>query len=247
MPPANQAFITLHPVPCKVAGNAFLLPVSDFPVPEKELSCLRKFLRELIDLVLRKSGLSSKLFIQVAPLHLGGGLGRFAEHSRIWNAKMGLGVWPDREPPAIWTQEEFLNLGPDERPRRLMHQVFLINGPPDLRLQAREIMLGLGTVLEILTADGTRQLLERGKEVLLPPIKDPSFRCFPYYVPLLDRKTLQAAGDSQLLEAWLCGAFVYVRESVEDNGILIVSRETMSPILASLGGQPCPSGWNVAC
>jgi hypothetical protein len=232
--PFEKNSILLQAIPWKLDGDAFLLPVSGFPVPDAELTHLRTFLRNLSGAILRNQSLSLEVFVQVAQLSVGDGIARFSAHSREWKAKMGLGVWPDRQPPTIWTKEEFLELGPDERPRRLVHQLFRIGGTTDVRQSAHDCMLGIGVVMNIITRDETKALLEKGKAALFPHITDPSFRSFSYYLPLLDRNSL-LAGNAQQLDNWLCGSSFYIRESFEDKGILIASRDRLKPVLDGLG------------
>jgi hypothetical protein len=88
--------------------------------------------------------------------------------------------------------------------------------------------------MNILTRDDTKTLLEKSKAALFPPITDPSFRSFSYYLPLLDRNSL-LAGNPQQLEGWFCGSSLYIRESFEDKGVLIAAREKLKPILDGLG------------
>jgi hypothetical protein len=232
--PPEKNSVLLQTIPWKFDGDALLLPVSGFPVPENELTKLRTFLRNFTAAYMRHQHLSLEVFVQVAQLSIGDGIARFSAHSSEWKAKMGLGVWPDRQPPTIWTKEEFLELGPEDRPRRLVHQLFRIGGTTDVRQSAHDCMLGIGVVMNILTRDDTKTLLEKSKAALFPPITDPSFRSFSYYLPLLDRNSL-LAGNPQQLEGWFCGSSLYIRESFEDKGVLIAAREKLKPILDGLG------------
>lgn len=234
---AEQRHLTLERISWKLSGDAFLLPVSGFPIPSDELKSVREFLAKLGSTVVGTSRLSVEVFLQVAQLHIADGISRLTSHGRKWMPKIGLGVWPDREPPTIWKADEFMDLGPDERPRRLLYQVFRVGASLESRDNAREMMLGLGTVIQIITADDTQALLLKGRSRLLPLIIDPSFRSFPYYIPLLDRKGLLSANSPEELEGWLCGAEVYLRESTEDSGILILARDSLGPIISSLGGE----------
>ncbi|HEY6370007.1 MAG TPA: hypothetical protein VIX37_05470, partial [Candidatus Sulfotelmatobacter sp.] len=167
-------------------------------------------------------------------LHIGDGSARFSQHGREWMPALGLGVWPDREPPTLWTKQYFQSLTGDENPRPLMYQVYrLTAGSKD---KARNTMLGLGTVLQIMTRDNADAVLERMRAQLRAPIKHPSFTSFPFYVPLLEGKSVGGIPDERL-QAWCCGASVYLRESVEDRAILIASSEPVTPMLRELGGQ----------
>jgi hypothetical protein len=49
------------------------------------------------------------------------------------------------------------------------------------------------------------------------------------------------------LEAWFCGASVYIRESQEDGGILIAGDCNLKNILAGAGAEPAndqQTAWN---
>ncbi len=43
--------------------------------------------------------------------------------------------------------------------------------------------------------------------------------------------------DTVELKSWLCGASIYIRESPEDSGLLIISAESLEPILKALGAE----------
>jgi len=116
-----------------------------------------------------------------------------------------------------------------------MDQVLQITSSQEVAEEASNVLLGRGTVVQMLTPLGV-QLLEKTREVLLAPIKDPSFTCFPFYVPLLENKSLSGDMANQL-EEWLGGAAIYLRESAEDKCILIVSREPLETMLRSIGAE----------
>jgi hypothetical protein len=244
---AERGAIGLRTIPAPPPWEAFLLPVSGFPVPEQELSPVRGWLVKLTAALAKEWGLSVEVLIQLSQLHLGDGTVRLSDHGREWLPAVGLGVWPDREPPTLWTPEYFGSLGPGEMPRPAMYQVLRITTEPESRKNARNVMLGLGTILQILTPDDSETLLHKTRAVLHPPIKDPSYTCFAFYVPLFEAVSLRAATAEQL-DKWFCGASVYIRESSEDTGILISSRQPLGPILQRLGGRPEPepeSGWRI--
>jgi hypothetical protein len=219
--------------------------VPAFPIPKQNLTVFTNFLGNLTAAAAEVWKLRSELFIQLEQLHEAASRSLFSEHAREWIPEVGLGVWPDRDPPAGWTREEFMNAGPEERLRPLMYQVFRITTSLPTKDHARNLMLVFGPVLEILTSD-SEAFLSKTKAVLVSPIKDPSYACYPFYVPLLEGKTLTAATGEQL-EAWLSAATIYIRESFEDQGILIASREPLTRILKELGGEfeERPAAWRI--
>lgn len=235
---------TLAPRPCEV----WVVPAK-FPVPEPDLAPLRDFFARFSDAAGRTLGLTSEVFLQFAQLQVGDRAAVLTEHGRAWLPQQGLGVFPDRKPPTIWTVEECLDVEPGPR-SVLVHQVFHVQAGPEASRDARDRMLGAGVVVQIMTAEGAEALLRRGREVLLPPIREQTFRAFPLYIPLLEKRSFTGAKAPQVSD-WLCGAAVYIRESAEDNAMLIVSREPLAPVLRQLGGvfddrerpvwrMPCP-------
>ena len=216
--------------------EAYLCPVSGFPFRGEEATRLLSLFERIRLSFDRDRRLNHEVFIQVEQFDNNDGRALFAANAKDWLPELGLGVWPDRDPPAAWTQEEFRSLSPGNRIRPLMFQVLQITTTAQAKRSAIEMLFPFGSLLEILSEGSSETLFEKTAEVFLPPIKDPSFTCFPYYIPLLEAKTL-AGAEQQQLEEWFRGLTLYVRESFEDNGILIASREPLTPIVEQLGGR----------
>ncbi len=174
--------------------------------------------------------------MQLNQLHLDDGVQRIGDHGREWIPQVGLGVWPDRPAPTMWTMDDFKELGVGEKPRELMYQVLRVTTTPAARESAQNVMLGLGAVLQILVPDSNDLFLARSGKFLLAGIQDAAYTCFPFYVPLVQISTLTNATASEL-NLWMCGCSIYIRESPEDMGILIASRQPLNPLLEKLSGK----------
>jgi hypothetical protein len=72
------------------------------------------------------------------------------------------------------------------------------------------------------------------KELFLGFIQDRVFRIFPWYVPLIEKAALVEPMEP-LASSALRGISLYIRESPEDGGILIVSAQPLAEIFAQLG------------
>jgi len=212
--------------------EGYLIPVSGFPVPDEELLGVREVLHAFTGWLARDPRLLTEVFVQMAQLHVGDGSERLSSHGREWLPALGLGVWPNRPAPTLWTREDFENLGPGEAPRTIMFQVFRITAP-GAAPAAREQMLGLGTVLQMMFYDSPGSSMASMREVLLKPIQDRAYTCFPFYVPLLDVDAVSGA-SAEHLDEWCGGAQVYVRESAEDCGILLLSKLPLRPVVPGL-------------
>jgi hypothetical protein len=219
------------PVPCE----AFLVPVSGFPMQDWEARRYRVLISRLTEMASRRWDLSVEVFVQFAQLSLGDAAARFSSHVREWVPTLGLGIWPDRTPPSLWTQDEFMDLGMSETPRKVSYKVLRVTTQKG-RDEAPEAMLGLGTIVQIMVPRARNVFLTNTRIVFLPTIKEPMFRKSAFYLPLIDRGTLEKAVDNDLL-TWLCGGAVYIRESTEDSALLILSREPLAPVLHELGGK----------
>jgi hypothetical protein len=215
--------------------RAAVIPLSTFPAPEEELAVVRGFLGNLVRLLVDRHHGSLDTFLQLTQLHLGDGSQRVSAHGREWMPSMGLGVWPDRDAPHGWTNDELQSLVPGETLRPMMDIVLRV-GVQNKGNDARDVMLGLGTVLQFVVSDPD-QFLRAARALLWPPIKDPSYTAFPFYVPLFELRAVSGASESDL-EKWLCGARAVIRESPEDSGILIVSDESLDAALRQAGAAP---------
>jgi hypothetical protein len=242
---------------CSVSGkmidlappwDAILIPVSKFPIPIEELPGITNVVEVITRKLTGAPNMSGEIFVQVEQSDDPAFRTVYSQHAREWIPEVGLGVWPDREPPISWTQEEFKHLLPGQKPRTLMHQVLWVSAGPEVKIQAARAMLPFGPLLQIMVTGPGETFLQKATSILLPPITDRTFTCYPFYVPLLEVRSL-ARATSEQLEAWLCGASLYIRESFEDNGILIVSRDPLRPILEGLGAQLEPGAeavWRIS-
>src|SRR5579864_5945651 len=79
--------------------QVLLLPVSAFPIKEEELAPIRDFLQKFTAAASRRWDLTSEVFIQVEQSDEPTGRALYVQHARRWIPEIGLGVWPDREPP----------------------------------------------------------------------------------------------------------------------------------------------------
>jgi hypothetical protein len=216
--------------------DAWLAPVSGFNTPEQESARVHSVVAAIRDSLIDSWRLNHEAFIQLEQFEDKQARAIFAAKAREWLPEIGLGVWPDRPPPAAWTKEE-LSAPPGERIRPLMFNVFQISTSVAARRSAVATLFRFGSMLEVLSRGSAAWLFEQMTAVLKRPIVDPSYTCFSYYVPLLEAKSIQSATRKQLDE-WCSGIDLYMRQSFEDKGVLILSRESIVPALTKLGGAP---------
>jgi len=209
---------------------------SKFPADPDDLALASGLVGKIIAAVCQGRKLNLEVFAQLLPLAAIQQMPRMTSHAPEWQPIAGLGIWPDREPPTSLTGADLMKLIPGQRPRTAKYKLCRISASEKAREQAWSSLLGTGALLLVLTPDDSAAFLKKSKDVLFPPIKDEAFRHSAFYVPLLECKSFDSARPEQL-QSWFCGASLYIRESTEDHGVLIASREPLRPILESLGGR----------
>lgn len=231
--------VAVRSLPCPAPAGAILLPVSGYPAIAAErvsgLDIMVKFSRTLA----ARRALSSEMFIHITPSKNPSAGAMISRNAREWGPQIGLGVWAAHRPPTLWTKEDFADLDPGQLPRDVIYPTFRIGKGHAANEHARATMFGTGAVLEVLTPDSGPVLMQRGTDLLLPAIHEPALRGFSYYLPLLDAASIATVAYEQL-QAWLCGGLAYLRESVQDGGLLVIAMEPIVPILEALGAAPDP-------
>jgi hypothetical protein len=213
--------------------EAYLLSVSGFPIPEPERAHILQFVAALADVLESVHAFRSVVFLQANHLHLDDAYQRFQRNARAWMPELGVGIWPDRGPIRPWTRDEFEQLEPCDEMRSVIDQVFRITAPAPERRNAWTSMIGAGTVLLMLTPGSESELLKRANQLLTPLAQHPAFPSFRLHAPLLDIRSVER-GEAADLEEWTCGATCYVRESIEDGGVLLLFRPPVDSFLAEI-------------
>ena len=147
-------------------------------------------------------------------------------NARIWQPEIGLGVWPEQAPPTTWTKEEFLAAAPGTL-RPVMYRIFRVQTEdPSAQTSAWQTMLGSGALLRVATTN-PNAFLSATTTFLQPKIEDVSLESFPFYVPLLTAAGLAHPHPAFAVEldTLLPVAVGYMRESQEDGGLLVLSRQ----------------------
>ncbi len=145
----------------------------------------------------------------------------FQNEARRWMPEFGMGVWLHGEAPATWTADEFLDAEPGTL-RPVIDRVIRVARTPEAQRGAWDALLGSGALLRTLSADA--RFLPGATAVLKPTIADRSLTGFPFYLPLLRAGELDRARPvyDEPLEEYLPGVYAYLRESVEDGGMLLL-------------------------
>lgn len=195
---------------------------------------MTEFLEELVSFFVARRGYYHESFIQMGQARDQQTSHLFSDHAREWIPEMGLGVWPSRPAPRMWKMEDIEDMDPEKGMGTVMHSLFRVTADEKARLNAMSVMLGTGSSLQILSAVENKILLRDLKEAFLGFIQDRVFRIFPWYIPLLERANCGAAPEP-FLTIIMRDISLYIRESPEDQGVLILSVQPLTALLAQLG------------
>jgi hypothetical protein len=194
----------------------------------------RAFLQELVSHFTARLGCGHESFIQIGQVREQEATRLFADHARDWIPGTGLGVWPHRPAPRMLKMEDMENIESASGTGPLLNSVFRVTAHANAKLDAMTTMLGTGCGLQLVSHVESAVLLRDLKEFFLGFIQDRVFRIFPWYVPLIE-KAMLAESMGPFTASVLRGMPLYIRESPEDGGILIVSAQPLAEMFAQLG------------
>jgi hypothetical protein len=202
---------------------------------------VREFLGELVSYFTARLGYHHESFIQIGTTSDRAAARLFSENAREWIPETGLGVWPHRPAPRIWTMQDMEDLDPNSGMPTLLHSLFRVTADANVRLTAMTTIVGTGCGVQLVSRAESAVLLRDLKELFLAFIQDRVFRIFPWYVPLIERAVLIEPLEPLVVDA-MRGISLYIRESPEDGGILIISPQPLSDIFAQLGCKQVEHG-----
>ncbi|HZU08617.1 MAG TPA: hypothetical protein VFA02_01840 [Pseudacidobacterium sp.] len=217
--------------------DAALVETGRFPDHEETPEFVRNELRPWLRKLAHEHSLQPAAWIQGADLHEGNAADLVRKHGAQWIPETGLGVWPDREPPRLWSAEDFHELDPGQKIRPMMYTVFHVSGGTEASEHALSTLAGSGTLIYALLASAPEEFHRNATERFLPEIREEALRGYPFYMPLLDIHSLQTGlSNPDTFHSWMGTARVYVRESAEDRGILLISgiRNALRDFLESI-------------
>jgi hypothetical protein len=224
----------LNPVPVFQPWEAFTLPLEGFPLPEDQREDLRAWIGQLVSsLALQHRQIMPATWIEMSQIHHDNGARVLAANARAWKPDMGLGIYPDRESPRLWTKSDFLDRAWDEALPDFMLTVSHVADQQSTE-HARDTMLGRGVVTHLLLEKPADAFHAEARAFLLPRIREEAFRCYPFYLPLLRRSSVEKV-DPQVLFQWLGCAAVYIRECFDDKEILLLSRIPLEAHFKAIG------------
>lgn len=175
------------------------------------------------------SSLKCEAFVQVTET------GRFGSAAiRELGASMddyGLGIYPEMEPPRTWNRSDFERMTLNDKMPPLFFEIMRASSARIGAIAAvREKFLGTGSYSEAYCPP-TVDFYGRATALFKPQIKNRTARMFPYHAPILRRRAVEVASSTDL-EWWMCGSQLYVRETLEEDGVLLLYRKETEAIIS---------------
>jgi hypothetical protein len=158
----------------------------------------------------------------------------------MWMPEQGVAVIPHLPPPHVPTLGEIESIDP--RCLAPNGTGFLPDIVPELvfhiadeggREEARRTMGGHGALNVFLSRLQESELHQCWKDLFGKRVTDHLFRAMPLFIPLFGIRSFQNVPEDEIM-AWLESFDLYIGESVEDKGILIVARESLDVVIANL-------------
>ena len=209
--------------------RAWLLPLPSLPMPQDRFQVYQEGLRTFAEEVGRSLPMREALGLQLWKLSGKHGGDLLQRHLDRWKADLGFGIWPNRPAPTGWNEDSIQDAAAavyrGDEPALPMHRMLLFKMEDITTLRdALQQMGGFGAAVHMFTRATVDEIRQRGREEFLPRVADQRFRGGKVYLPVLDVESVRAAQSSAELDRWLCAVDIYVRESAEDRGLLVLSK-----------------------
>jgi hypothetical protein len=202
---------------------------------------MRRFLVDLVSYFVMRKGCAHESYVALHQVRERQVIELFADHAPHWLPEAVLGVWTHLPAPRMMTAEALMEMDPHSRTGSRVHTLFRITTGVTACLDAMVTMAGTGTGIQIVSQVEAEKLLGNLKDLFLGFIQERLFRIFPWYVPLLTMKSLEEP-ISLLTEQAFANIALYIRESPEDGGILIVPAQPLAEILVQIGCEQIEFG-----
>ncbi|NYF78653.1 hypothetical protein [Granulicella arctica] len=210
--------------------HAYLVPLPKLPLAIEKRPELLQYMQQFLKILSAEMTYERSVFLQLDELHQDNAIRNISRYGRQWSPQMGLGLLPEAPPPRYWTTEDLLERDYTSTIPALMHSVMHLDTDNAGTKSACEVMTGTAGLIQVLHTCNAAQLLQGWFDVFQPTIQEEGLAAYPLYLPLISG-TCIANCTSENLDRWMADAQIYIRESAEDKGILILSRFNLEKLL----------------
>jgi len=228
--------VILKPCGSSSLGETYLIPAPTGLRPDSYDS-VRRFLNELISHFATGGDYFHESYVALHQTRSRETIELFTDHAPKWLPETVLGVWTHLPPPRMMTSEALMELDFKPSGDARMHMLFRVTTGPDACFDAMMTMAGTGTSIQIVSQIETEELLLNWRDLFLEFIQERIYRIFPWYIPLLRMESMEEP-IAALTGRALTNVVLYIRESPEDGGLLVLARKPLEEIFLRIGCLP---------
>ncbi len=215
--------------------QGLLLTTETLPLVEKARAPLQKLCGEITRLFTIDLNMRHHLLFQTWNLSSLSGANIISGNVKDWQLQVGNGIWPHRNQTDGWTEEMMVNAAAavfkGEEPELPMTKLLLVGANNSEKLRAASLMRGFGVQIQLFSELGIKTVASKATAEFSSRLRSAGAPEPIFLIPLLDCAGVLAANSDDQLSTWLCGAEIYMRESVEDKGVLIVARTAVTELV----------------
>jgi hypothetical protein len=115
-----------------------------------------------------------------------------------------------------------------------MHSAIHLDTEEPGLLHACQTMTGTAGLIQVLHQAPVSQVITSWYNTFQPTIQEEGLAAYPLYLPILSATSLTGQ-KFEVLDEWMGKADIYIRESMEDKGILLLSRKSLDEALEKTG------------
>lgn len=221
-PPVLQAL----ELPAAAPFRAYRISLEGLPLKLEARPWLRNTIADLILRTRKSSSLHLSVWLLLDELHKDNAIREISRNGRKWKPDIGIGVRPEGPPPRYRTSGDFLDRDYDSPIPTFVHTVIHLDADPPSLQHACEVMTGTGGLIQVLHLKPVSEVRSEWYRLIQPTIMEEGLAAYPLYFPLLSTKSF-AVPATGILERWMSNVEIYIRESAEDQGILIFSKKPL--------------------
>jgi hypothetical protein len=228
--------VTLEERDSSALGECYLLP-APLGLRPNSYDAMRRFLVDLISHFIVHRGCVHESYVALHQTRARATNELFQDHARDWLPEAVLGVWTHLPPPRMMTAEDLMEMDSSLSESIRMHTLFRVTTGVPACMDSMTTMAGTGTGIQVVSQMGAERLLNNWKDLFLDFIQERIYRIFPWYIPLLRLQSVEEP-IADLSSQALASTLLYIRESPEDGGLLILSREPLEELFLRMGCLP---------
>lgn len=216
--------------------HAAVVPTGDMPMPGAGRAAFAETVDRLVSSLQSLPSVERSVYLNVQELYRENNIRLIAEHGKLWGPEMGVGVYPDAPPTKDWTEIDSMDRDYGTPLPVMKHTVAYLETSDAGAANACAVMAGMGALVQVLHHKQATALQAAWTRTYQPMVQE-AFASYPVFLPLLHAGNVTARPE-HVLNEWMGEAEVYVRESVEDGGLFVLSRRDLVESLLAAGIKP---------